>query len=346
MADDAPVRRIATEEAFAIPEQFERYRALAHSTWSSADVVFWGRILNGPESPLVDALLDVDEIRLADMDANGVDVQLLLLTSPGVQVFDADTATSLASLANDRLTEAIARHPDRFAGLATFAPQDPVRAAKEMERAVTELGLNGFVVNSHTDGEYLDQERFWPILEAAEALDAPIYIHPRPLPPSAIGPYLEHELWAGIWGYAAETGLHGMRLIASGVFDRFPNLRIVLGHMGEGLPYFVYRMDYMSRLLRQIGSHKPYELDPSEYLRRNFLITTSGMNHHPPLALCVDVLGADRVMWAIDYPYQQTPECVEFMDTAPLSDADRASIYAHNAERAFGIAAPAAAASS
>jgi predicted TIM-barrel fold metal-dependent hydrolase len=272
-------------------------------------------------------------------------VQLLLLTSPGVQVFDADTATELATLANDRLAEAIARHPDRFAGLATFAPQDPPRAAKEMERAITELGLGGFVVNSHTDGEYLDQERFWPILEAAEALDAPIYIHPRPLPESAIGPYLEHELWAGIWGYAAETGLHGLRLIASGVLDRFPRLRIVLGHMGEGLPYFVYRMDYMSRLLRQIGSHKPYELDPSEYLRRNFLITTSGMNHHPPLQLCVDVLGADRVMWAIDYPYQQTPECVEFMDTAPLSDEDRADIYAHNAERAFGIAAPAAAAS-
>jgi 5-carboxyvanillate decarboxylase len=294
MAADPPVRRIATEEAFAIPEQFERYRALAHSTWSSADVVFWGRILNGPPSPLVDALLDVDEIRTADMDANGVDVQLLLLTSPGVQVFDADTATGLATLANDRLAEAIARHPARFAGLAAFAPQDPAGAAKEMERAITELRLNGFVVNSHTEGEYLDQERFWPILEAAEALDAPIYIHPRPLPQSAIGPYLEPELWAGIWGYAAETGLHGMRLIASGVFDRFPNLKIVIGHM----------------------------------------------------QLCVDVLGADHVMWAIDYPYQQTPECVEFMDTAPVSDQDRARIYAHNAERAFGIAAPAAAASS
>jgi 5-carboxyvanillate decarboxylase len=294
MAADPPVRRIATEEAFAIPEQFERYRALAHSTWSSADVVFWGRILNGPPSPLVDALLDVDEIRIADMDANGVDVQLLLLTSPGVQVFDADTATGLATLANDRLAEAIARHPDRFAGLAAFAPQDPAGAAKEMERAITELRLNGFVVNSHTEGEYLNQERFWPILEAAEALDAPIYIHPRPLPQSAIGPYLEPELWAGIWGYAAETGLHGMRLIASGVFDRFPNLKIVIGHM----------------------------------------------------QLCVDVLGADHVMWAIDYPYQQTPECVEFMDTAPVSDQDRARIYAHNAERAFGIAAPAAAASS
>lgn len=145
-------------------------------------------------------------MRIVDMDANRVDVQLLLLTSPGVQIFDAETATEMAELANDRLAEAIARHPDRLAGLAAFAPQDPARAAREMERAIGELGLNGFVVNSHTDGEYLDQEKFWPILEAAEALDAPIYIHPRPLPQSAIGPYLEHELWAGIWATPPRPG--------------------------------------------------------------------------------------------------------------------------------------------
>jgi 5-carboxyvanillate decarboxylase len=341
MATDPTVRRIATEEAFAIPEQFEAYRALGRSTWSSPDVVFWSRILNNPENRLIEALLDLDDLRIADMDANGVDVQLLLLTSPGVQVLDADSATAMAGRANDLLAEAIARHPDRYAGLAAFAPQDPERAAQEMRRAIEELGLNGFVVNSHTEGEYLDQEKFWPILEAAEALDAPIYIHPRPLPEAAIGPYLDHELWAGIWGYAAETGLHGLRLITSGVFDRFPKLKVVLGHMGEGLPYFVYRMDYMSRLLRQIGSHKPYELDPSEYLRRNFLITTSGMNHHPPLELCLTELGPDNIMWAIDYPYQQTPECVEFMDTAPIDREDLEKIYAGNAERVFGIGTPA-----
>jgi 5-carboxyvanillate decarboxylase len=345
MADEPNVRRIATEEAFAIPEQFDGYRALGRSTWSSPDVVFWYRLLRNPENRLIDALLDLDDSRIADMDANGVDVQLLLLTSPGVQIFDADTASEMAELANDRLAEAIARHPDRYAGLATFAPQDPARAAQEMERAIGELGLNGFVVNSHTDGEYLDQEKFWPILEAAEALDAPIYIHPRPLPETAIGPYLDQELWAGIWGYAAETGLHALRLITSGVFDRFPKLRIVLGHMGEGLPYFVYRLDYMSRILRQIGSQKRYELDPSEYLRRNFLITTSGMNHHPPLELCLKVLGADNIMWAIDYPYQQTPECVAFLDSAPVTQDEREKIYAGNAERAFGIGARAAAGS-
>jgi 5-carboxyvanillate decarboxylase len=344
MATEPHVRRIATEEAFAIPEQFEAYRALGRSTWSSPDIVFWSRILRQPDSPLIGPLLDLDDGRLADMDANGVDVQLLLLTSPGVQVFDADTATGLATMANDRLADAIARHPDRFAGLAAFAPQDSARAVREMERAISELGLNGFVVNSHTDGEYLDQEKFWPILEAAEALDAPIYIHPRPLPETAIGPYLDQELWAGIWGYAAETGLHALRLITSGVFDRFPRLRIVLGHMGEGLPYFVYRLDYMSRILRQIGSHKPYELDPSEYLVRNFLVTTSGMNHHPPLELCLKVLGAENVMWAIDYPYQPTPESVAFMDSAPIAGEEREKLYAGNAERVFGIGTRAGAA--
>jgi predicted TIM-barrel fold metal-dependent hydrolase len=344
MADER-IRRIATEEAFAIPEQFDGYRALGRSTWSSPDVVFWSRVLGNPDDRLVEALLDLDEQRIADMDANGVDVQLLLLTSPGVQIFDAETAAEMAELANDRLAEAIARHPDRYAGLATFAPQDPARAADEMRRAIEDLGLNGFVVNSHTDGEYLDQEKFWPILEAAEALGAPIYIHPRPLPQGAVDPYLEPDLWAGIWGYAAETGLHALRMITNGVFDRFPDLRIVLGHMGEGLPYFVYRIDYMSRLLRQIGSHRPYELDPSEYLKRNFLVTTSGMNHDPPLELCLKVLGPANIMWAIDYPYQRSPEAVEFMDAAPLSERQRAQIYAGNAERVFGIGARAAAGS-
>jgi 5-carboxyvanillate decarboxylase len=346
MADEPIVRRIATEEAFAIPEQFDGYRALGRSTWSSPDVVFWSRALGNPDTRLVDALLDLDDTRIADMDANGVDVQLLLLTSPGVQIFDADTACEMAELANDRLAEAIARHPDRLAGLATFAPQDPLRAAEEMRRAIEDLGLNGFVVNSHTDGEYLDQEKFWPILEAAEALGAPIYIHPRPLPRGAVDPYLEPDLWAGIWGYAAETGLHALRMITSGVFDRFPDLTIVLGHMGEGLPYFVYRIDYMSRLLREIGSHRPYDLDPSEYLKRNFLVTTSGMNHDPPLELCLKVLGPANVMWAIDYPYQRSPDAVEFMDAAPVSDAVRAQLYAGNAERVFGIGARAAARSS
>ena len=346
MATEPHIRRIATEEAFAIPEQFEGYREFGGTTSSSPDVLFWHRVLSNSESRLPEALLDLDEQRIADMDANGVDVQLLLLTSPGVQIFDADTATGIAERANDLLAEAISRHPDRYAGLAAFAPQDPRRAVVEMQRATSELGLNGFVVNSHTDGHYLDEDQFQPILEAAEGLDAPIYIHPRPLPESAIGPYLEHELWAGIWGYAAETSLHALRLIVTGIFDRFPNLTIVIGHMGEGLPYFVYRLDFMSRLLKELGGHRNIELTPSEYLKRNFMITTSGMNHEPAMQLCRTVLGADRIMWAIDYPYQPTPGAVGWLDDADLPDDQRELIYSRNAERVFGLGSPADALSS
>jgi 5-carboxyvanillate decarboxylase len=329
--------RIATEEAFAVPEQFDAYRALGRSTWRSADVVFWHRILSAPGNPLEQRLLDFDDLRLADMDANGVDVQLLLLTSPGVQVFDPDTASAIAAVANDQLAEAIARHPTRYAGLAAFAPHDPDRAVAEMERAVRQLGLNGFVVNSHTAGEYLDLKKFWPILEAAEALERPLYIHPRPLPEEAIGPYLESELWAGIWGYAVETGLHALRLIVSGVFDRYPELQVVLGHLGEGLPFWIYRLDYMwTNYVSQITGRK-LELTPGEYLRRNFMITTSGMNHDPALQLCRTELGTERIMWAIDYPYQRTPEAVAFMDGADLTPGERDQLYAGNAERAFHI---------
>jgi 5-carboxyvanillate decarboxylase len=334
--------RIATEEAFAIPEQLDGYRALGRSTWSSPDIVFWHRVLSHPDNGLEAKLLDLDQRRLADMDSNAVDMQVLLLTSPGVQVFEPDTASGLARLANDRLAEAIIRHPDRLAGLAALAPHAGADAAAEMDRAVTRLGLNGFVINSHTAGEYLDAERFWPILEAAEALERPIYIHPRPLPQPAVGPYLDHELWAGIWGYAVETGLHALRMIIAGVFDRFPRLQIVLGHLGEGLPYWIYRMDYMYvNYLRPVAGRR-LELTPGEYLRRNFLITTSGMNHEPPLALCRTELGSERIMWAIDYPYQRSRDAVSFLDSASLPEEERAAIYADNALRAFHIETPAA----
>ncbi|HWW65283.1 MAG TPA: amidohydrolase family protein [Sphingomonadaceae bacterium] len=331
------IRRIATEEAFATHEQIEALRAVTHSNWANADVGFWRGILSRPNDARPPALLDIGEGRLRDMDANGVDMQLLSLTSPGVQMFDADTAAGIATSSNDELAAAIARHPTRFAGLAAIAPQDPARAVKELDRAIGTLKLNGIIINSHTNGEYLDQERYWPILEAAEALNAAIYIHPRTLPESAIGPYLDYNLWSAMWGYAAEAGLHGMRILTSGVLDRFPKLKIVLGHMGEGIPYWVYRIDHMYGVTSRHSAVK-LKMKPSEYLTRNFAITTSGMNHHPALDYCVEVLGADNIMWAIDYPYQDSKEAVTFMDSAALSDAQRAKIYHGNAETLFHIA--------
>jgi predicted TIM-barrel fold metal-dependent hydrolase len=174
-------------------------------------------------------------------------MQLLLLTSPGPQMFDADTGTELAVLANDRLAEAIRAQPTRYAGLAAIAPQDPWRAVREIERAMTKLHLNGIVINSHIHGEYLDELKYWPILEAAAELGAPIYIHPRAPSRAMAQPYAKYHLEDAIWGFQAEAGLHGIRLIMSGVFDRYPKLRIVLGHMGEGIPYWLHRVDYMHR---------------------------------------------------------------------------------------------------
>jgi 5-carboxyvanillate decarboxylase len=335
--DRRAFRRIATEEAFATRELADAMRELVEGGGDSADLVFWRGLLFRENDDRLANLLDLDAQRLATMDANGIDMHVLSITSPGVQMLESSRAAAIAADSNDQLAAAIARHPDRYAGLAAFAPQDPNKAAQEMERAINRLGLNGFIVNSHTDGQYLDEPFYWPILEAAEALGAPIYIHPRSLPDSAIGPYRDHSLWTAMWGFAAETGLHGMRLIASAVLDRFPKLKIVLGHMGEGIPYWVYRIDHM---YPKMAFRHPVrtEMLPSEYLKRNFLITTSGMNHSPALKYCLEVLGPDNIMWAIDYPYQDMDEAVAFMDSAPIDEDTRASIYCRNAERHFRIA--------
>jgi 5-carboxyvanillate decarboxylase len=339
-------RRIATEEAWAIPEQRAAIAAIARSTWENLDV----RNLRGSGRPpgaagaagggggegnvLSRRLLDVDGERLEQMDRDGVAMHILSLTSPGVQIFDTETAVSMATLANDRLAEVISRYPTRYAGLASFAPQDPKRAAKEMERAVRELKLNGFIVNSHTNNEYLDLEKFWPILEAAEALDSAIYIHPRSPADTMAAPFSDYNMHAAIWGFQAETGTHAMRLILSGVFDRFPKLKIVLGHMGESIPYNLWRADHWYHYRRGVQRSS---LAPTEVFKRNFLITTSGVEHQPVLDYCLEVVGVDSILWAIDYPYQDSAPAVKFMDEARLSDADKAKIYHLNAERVFRL---------
>lgn len=172
-------------------------------------------------------------------------MHLLSLTAPGVQMFSAEVGTALARLSNDRLAEIVRRHPTRFAALASFAPQDTRAAVKEIERAINTLKLNGLIVNSHTENAYLDQPRFWPILEAAQALDVPLYIHPRAPSDDMAGPFRDYRLEGAVWGYGVEVGTHAVRLMLSGVLDRFPRLRIVLGHMGEALPFWLWRLDFM-----------------------------------------------------------------------------------------------------
>jgi 5-carboxyvanillate decarboxylase len=330
-------RRIATEEAFSIPEQMDAQRKLVAETEEYDPDLFLWKIQTDPSGPVHNKLIDLYDLRLRTMDEYDVDMHVLGLTSTGVQMMDPDKGTAVATIANDRLHDAVQKYPDRFAGLGTFAPQDPARAVKEIERVMTKLKLNGLIINSHTNGEYLSERKYWPILEAIEGLNAPLYIHPRSPIPLMAKAYRTDHLEHAIWGYAAETGLHGLRLITGAIFDQFPKLQIVLGHMGEGIPYWFYRLDFMHGRVR-IGFDRPkLKLTPSEYFKRNFYITTSGMNWEPTLKYCIEVMGADRIMWAIDYPYQDHPDAVEFMDAARISEKDKHKIYHENAERVFKI---------
>jgi 5-carboxyvanillate decarboxylase len=332
------LRLVATEEAFATPEQVDFFHGAAGSLWSDPDVVMWRNFLKN--ETILRRLLDVETERLSIMDQYGIDVHLLSLTSPGVQLLDADGATALATSANDRLAETIKKHPTRFAGLGSFAPQDPKRAAKEIDRAINGLKLNGMIVNSHTNGEYLDDQKYWDIFEALSGLNTALYIHPRNVPQ-----HVEDlmngrlNLDGAIWGFQMDTGLHAMRLIVSGVFDQFPNLKIVLGHMGEGVPYWLYRIDYMYNVFAAPGRGRfRTKKMPSDYVKENFIITTSGVNDHAVLNYCHEVLGPENIMFAIDYPYQDTKGAAEFMTSAQLPQADLEKIAHGNAERIFRIA--------
>ncbi|HZI25268.1 MAG TPA: amidohydrolase family protein [Chryseolinea sp.] len=349
------VRKIATEEAFNIPEIAEAIVQVARKGGTNLDLALLKQIYDVPkdsQSPpksaesqvanrdkaarsLLPRLLDLDAGRLADMDASGVDMHILSLAMPGVQIFEKDVAANLASLANDRLAEAISRHPSRLAGLASFAPQDPSGATKEMDRAINKLKLNGFIVNSHTENQYLDDQKFWPIFEAAESLNVPLYIHPRAPSDGMAAPFRDYRLEGAVWGYGIETGTHILRLMFSGVFDRFPKLQIVIGHMGEALPFWLWRLDFMGAPGARAGRQN--QLKPSEYFQRNITITTSGVEDPSALRFCIDKIGVDRIMWAIDFPFQPTRPAVDFIESATLSDVEREKIAYRNAERIFKI---------
>jgi len=339
------VRKIAVEEAYSIPEVAEQLRQVVRGPSQSLDKLLVKGIYDAnPDDPgyarmnFLDGLTDIEGRRLREMDELGVDMHVLSLTAPGVQMFDADTATDLAALVNDRLAEVCQRNPTRFAGLATFAPQSPKRAAKEMERAINTLKLNGFILNSHTNDEYLDDPKYWHALEAAEALDACIYIHPRGASYGFKGPLQDYGMDSAMWGYGMEVGTHAVRMMTSGLFDRFPKLRICIGHMGEAVHFWLWRLTFMNSRAQKIGRAPKTELTMDEYFRRNFVITTSGVEDPLALDYSIRKIGADNILWAIDYPYQPQAPAVAFIDAAPLSDEDRAKICHRNAERVFRIA--------
>ena len=334
------MRRVAVEEAFVTEEIAREWdQALASRFVEPGFRLLGDTILgNSPAARGVHAqLVDLDQGRIADMDACGIDLALLSITSPGVQVFDAVTASALSTHANDVLADAVRRHPTRFAGLATVAPNHPQGAIVELQRAAGTLGMKGFLINSHTHGEYLDDRKYWPLFEAAQALDMPLYLHPREPAPSMITPMLDYGLYFAGWGFAVETATHALRLIMSGLFDEFPRLKIILGHMGEGLPFWLQRIDNRYLLQVQIGAVKRLARLPSEYFLENFFITTSGVMSAPALRLCLDVVGAERIMFAADYPYESVEDSVRFMDGVDISSAERQAIYSSNAERVFNL---------
>ena len=345
MRTDLGFKRIATEEAFATKDLIRAYRELLARKGSN-DIGFnslMGYYLSNPSERtrlVSERLQDLGARRIADMDATGIDVQILSITSPGVQIFDAATGVALARAANDELAAAIAAYPTRYAGLAAIAPQKPAAAAQELERGVRKLGLKGAIVNSHTQGEYLDDEKFWDIFAAAEALDVPVYIHPNTPSNDMIKPFMARGLDGAVFGFAVETGLHALRLVVSGVFDRFPKLNIVLGHLGEGLPYWLFRIDFMHGASVRSGryaSQPKLARKASDYLRENFYYTTSGMAWAPPIRYVQQVMGMDRLMYAMDYPYQFVPEEVDVTDELPISHDDHKAFYQTNAERVFKL---------
>ncbi len=337
-------RKIATEEAWSIPEVAAEMAKTSRYPGNSLDLLLVRGVYDAEKAgngysklDFLSGLVDVEERRLPEMDRLGVDMQVLALTAPGVQMFDADTACELASLANDRLAEVCRKHPSRFVGLASMAPQSPKRGVKEMERGIRELGLNGFMINSHTNSEYLDNPKYWPLLEAAEALDRPIYIHPRAASDLFAGPLRDYGLDAAMWGYGMEMGTHVVRIMASGVLDRFPKLKIVIGHMGEAVHFWLWRITFMNSRNQTVGRSPKTQLTMTEYFMRNFAITTSGVEDDLALEYSIKKLGADNVMWAIDYPYQPSEPAVAWMDKTPLSDEVKAKVYGGNAERIFHI---------
>ena len=335
--------RIATEEAFAPKELFNMYRKILQGPDPDPGFVsLFGFYMTSPSARaqhIMNCLSDLGPQRLQHMDDCGIDRQIMALTSPGVQIFDADTAVSFARVANDELAEAVRRHPTRYSGMIAVAPQRPAEAAKEIERGL-QLGLTGVIINSHTQGEYLSDPKFWDIFAAAEAANTPIYLHPNTAPRNMIQPFLECGLDGAIFGFGVETGLHALRIITAGVFDRFPKLQMIIGHMGEALPFWAYRLDYMHEATVRSNRYptvKALKKKPSDYLRENFYITNSGVAWEPAIKFSQQVLGVDRVMYAMDYPYQHVKAEVDTLDAMDMDAAAKKRFFQTNAEAAFHL---------
>jgi uncharacterized protein len=287
----------------------------------------------GPGATVLEQLCDLGDKRIAEMDAATIDVQVLSLSSPGMEQVDGAAAVALAREANERLADAVRNHPTRFGGFASLPTAAPDAAVAELERAIRDYNFKGAMINGHIQGRYLDDQFFWPILECAEALDVPIYLHPTQPPKSVIDAsyagfsQLVTELLAGPgWGWHIETAIHVIRVILGGIFDRYSRLQILVGHMGEALPFMLPRLDTMKASVTKLN--RPI----SAYLRENVCYTFSGFNYTPTFLNLLLEVGIDRIMFSADYPFQSMRQARAFLDQLPVSTADRERIAHRNAE--------------
>lgn len=302
----------------------------------------------GPGGPPTDylkrmrqLLLEIGPERLASMDEAGVDVQVLSLAGAGLDKVDAPTATALVRDVNDAIADAVGRHSGRFAGFASVALQDPEGAAQELRRAIETLGFCGVMINGTVNGAFMDDPRFTPFWEEAQALQVPVYLHPAPPPAAVRDAYygglpgdVGYMLSTAGWGWHVETGMHVLRLIVSGLFDRMPGLKLIVGHMGENLPFSLTRADtVLSR------SSVKLQRRVADYFHEHFWVTISGYFSVPPLLCAMQVVGADRLLFSVDYPFSSNRTAVDFLMSAPLSPADRAKMAHGNADALLGLAA-------
>ena len=273
-------------------------------------------------------LCDLGEARIAAMAEAHIDFAVLSNVGTVQGTLDAATAMTLARQANDHLAKAVQAHPEHFAGFATVPLQDPKAGADEFERAMRDLGMKGAMIIGQTDGLYLDDDRFSPLWERAEALDAPIYLHAADaavMPATYAG---RPELDGATWSWTAETAAHTLRIIFGGVFDRFPKAKLLLGHMGETLPFLLWRLDKRAQAFTQGDAIKP-----SEIFRRNIAITTAGTFSDEPLDCALKALGEDSIMFSVDHPFEDMKEATAWLDAAPISEAVGEKISSGNAKR-------------
>jgi predicted TIM-barrel fold metal-dependent hydrolase len=310
-----------------------RIIALEEHFWTP-ELIALRRTVDQVNPKSVERLGDLGALRLREMDAAGIDMQVLSEAEPGVQNLAPELAVPLARASNDLLFEAVKRHPGRFAGFATLPTPDPAAAARELERAVHELHFRGAMVHGSSRGHFLDERQFWPIFESATALDVPIYLHPCTPQPAVFDAYYKDypQLSRAALGFGIEMAVQASRLVVSGVLDEFPKLKIILGHLGESLPFVLWRAD--DTLARRSKLNRSFR----DYLRDHFYITTSGNFSQPALQCAIAELGVERILFAVDWPFQPNGKAVEFIKEAKLTAVERGQIFGTNARRLLRIA--------